>query len=213
MGPVKKILMLSAVTEELENSTPETASAVIGRVLADVANRGIDAAAFGNAAADAAKPAGLLYGVTPIVATAGGGTDAMVDDLGNLIGAIGAAGIDTSGVVFVAGPKEATMIKIKVGPKFDYQIFSTTLGLAAGSVACFAPAGVASGYQGAPTIETRKPPTLHFEDTTPLDISGGSVAAPVKSIFQSGLISIRVRANVAWAVTTGAAQVITAVTW
>ena len=55
LGPACKILLLSAVTAELENATPETASAVIGRVLADVANRGIDATAFGTAAADAVR--------------------------------------------------------------------------------------------------------------------------------------------------------------
>jgi hypothetical protein len=212
LGPVRKILMLAAVTKELENCTPETASAVIGRVLADIANRGIDTTAFGTAAGDAVKPAGLLHNVTPIGA-ATAGVDAMADDLGNLAGAIGAAGIDASNVVYVAGPREAQIIKAKVGAKFNSPVLMT-LGLPAKAVAAFAPEGVFSGYQDAPTIETGKSPAYHFEDTTPLDISAsGSVAAPVKSIFQSGLISIRVRANCAWAAATGAAQVITAVNW
>ena len=60
LGPVRKILMFSAVTGEMETLTPETASAVIGRVLTDVANRGIDNVAFGTAAGDTTKPAGLL---------------------------------------------------------------------------------------------------------------------------------------------------------
>jgi hypothetical protein len=211
LGPARKILMLSAVTAELETATPETASAVIGRVLSDVANRGIDATAFGTAAADDAQPAGLLYNVAPIAATAAG-PDAMVQDLGNLTGAIGEAGIDPNGAVFVCGSREATIIKTKVGGKFDYPVL-TTLGLPAKSVACFASAGVASGYQDVPSIETRKSPALHFEDTDPADISSGGVAAPVKSLFQTDLISIRVRANCAWAVAKGAAQVITAVNW
>jgi hypothetical protein len=39
---------LSAVTSEVADATPETASAVIGRVLADFTNRSIDAKAFGT---------------------------------------------------------------------------------------------------------------------------------------------------------------------
>jgi hypothetical protein len=213
LGPAHKILMLSAVTGELQDATPETASAVIGRVLADVANRGIDACAFGTAAADTTKPAGLLHGVTPLTA-ATAGPDAMAEDLGALTGAIGAAGIDTTGAVFVCGPREATIAKAKLGPKFDYPIL-TTLGLPAKSVACFAPAGVASGYQDAPQIETSIDAAIHFEDTTPTDISTapGAVAYPVKSAFQTNLIVVRVRANLAWVAAAGAVQVISAVNW
>ena len=212
LGPVRKILLLSAVSGELQNSTPETASAVIGRVLADCANRSIDATAFGTPAADDATPAGLLHGVTPIAA-AMAGAGAMSEDLGNLTDAIGAAGIDPTGAVFVTGAREATIIKATVGFKFDYPVL-TTLGLPAKSVACFAPAGIFSGYQDQPQIETSNKPALHFEDTDPTDISGaGGVAAPVKSLFQTDVIAIRVRANCAWAVASGAAQVITAVNW
>lgn len=215
LGPVKKILMMSAVSEELESCTPETASAVIGRVLADIANRGIDARAFGSADPDAANPAGLLRGVAAITA-ATAGLDAMAQDLANLTGAIGAAGIDPTGAVFVAGPREATIIKTKAGSKFDNPVL-TTLGLPAKSVACFAPAGVVSGYQDAPTVEFGKSPAIHMVDTAPTDLSTAGappvVAFPVKSHYQAASISIRVRANCAWAVAPGAAQVITAVNW
>ncbi len=104
VGPARKILLLATVTNELNDATPQTAKAVIGRILADVANRGIDTAAFGSAAADTTKPAGLLYGVVPLTAAAAG-LDAMAEDLGNLTGAIGAAGINASNAVFVAGPR------------------------------------------------------------------------------------------------------------
>jgi hypothetical protein len=130
LGPARKILLLSAVSKELENSTPETASAVIGRVLADCANGSIDATAFGTTAAADATPAGLLHGVTPIAAAAAG-PDAMYEDLGNLTSAIGAAGIDPTGAVFVTGPREATIIKAKVGAKFDFPVLVTLARFAA----------------------------------------------------------------------------------
>nr|WP_224741168.1 hypothetical protein [Bradyrhizobium sp. 2S1]MCK7667577.1 hypothetical protein [Bradyrhizobium sp. 2S1] len=213
LGPTRKILVMAATTEELENATPETASAVIGRLLADASSKSIDTIAFGTAAADDVQPAGLLHGVTPIIATAAG-PDAMVEDLGALTGAIGAAGIDTTGAVFVCSPREATIIKTKVGPKFDYSVLST-LGLAPKTVACFAPAAVASGYQDPPQIETSKTATVHFEDDGPVDIVGpaGAIAVPTKTAFQTDLISIRLRARAAWAVTPGGAQIINNINW
>ncbi|WP_375764548.1 hypothetical protein ACE10X_21295 [Bradyrhizobium sp. Pha-3] len=213
LGPARKVLILAAVTGDLEAATPASASALVGRVLADSSNKSIDAVAFGNAAADEDQPAGLLHGVAPTTAAAAG-PDAMAEDLGALIGAIGASGIDPSGAVFVCSPREATIIKIKVGPKFDYPVLST-LGLPTKAVACFAPTAVASGYQGAPQIETSKSATIHLEDGSPADIVslGGVLAAPTESIFQTHLISIRVRARAAWAVTPGGAQVINNVNW
>jgi hypothetical protein len=213
LGPARKVLILAAVTGELEAATPESASALVGRILADASNKSIDAVAFGAAAADENQPAGLLRGVAPIAASAAS-PDAMAEDLSALIGAIGATGIDSSGAVFVCSPREATIIKIKVGPKFDHPVLST-LGLPAKTVACFAPAAVASGYEDAPQIETSKTATVHFEDASPADIVGldGTIAVPTKSAFQTHLISIRVRARAAWAVTPGGAQVINNVNW
>ena len=126
-----------------------------------------------------------------------------------LTGAIGAAGIDTTEAVFVCSPREATIIKTKVGPKFDYPVLST-LGLPPKTVACFAPAAVASGYQDAPQIETSKTATVHLEDSSPVDIVGpdGAMALPTKTAFQTDLISIRVRARAAWAVAPGGAAVV-----
>lgn len=212
LGPLRKILLLATVTGELNDCTPETAAAIIGRILADAAERSIDITAFGTNADDGVTPAGLLHAVIPVTAAAAG-PDALAEDLGALTGAIGANGIDVSNVVYVAGPREATIMKAKLGPKFDYQIL-TTLGLPAKSVACFAPNGIASGYQDAPTIEAKTSAVLHHEDTSPADIStSGAVAAPSKSVFQTNVIAIRVRANAAWVAAPGAGQVITAVNW
>ena len=134
VGPGRKIVLLSAVTGELNDATPETASAVIGRVLADCTNRSIDIAAFGTQADDGITPAGLLHGVTPITATPAG-VDSMASDLANLTGALGNAGIDSSGAVFVCGPREKTLLDIKVGStKFSNPVLAT-LGLPPKTVA------------------------------------------------------------------------------
>jgi hypothetical protein len=213
LGPSRKILILAALTNELEDATPDTASAVIGRVLADSAAKSLDATAFGTAAADSTKPAGLLYNVTPTTA-ATAGVDAMAQDLGALTGAIGAAGIDTANAMFVAGPREATIMKVKASAKFDYPILST-LGLPAKSVACFAADALMSGYEDGVQIEIARHTSVHYEGSSPAPIvgSGGVVAAPVRSAFQSNLLLVKVRSNVAWAIAPGAAAYTTGVNW
>jgi hypothetical protein len=197
----------------LNEASPETAATVIGRVLADASNASIDRTAFDTNPSDGTRPAGLLNGVTPTTASAN--TDhymALAEDLGNLAGEIGAAGIDTSELVFVAGPREATIIRLRGGG--DFNVLST-LGLPAKSVACFAPAGVYSGFRDEPVIETAAEVAPHFEDTTPAEIvsSPGAIASPVKSLYQSEVIGIRVRAWCAWAVAPGGAQIVNNVIW
>jgi hypothetical protein len=214
LGPARKILVLSGVTREMNEALPETAAAVIGTVLADASNASIDKTAFDTNPATAVRPAGLLNGVTPLTASAATDTYmAVSDDLANLAAAIGAAGIDPNDIIYVAGPREATIIKLRAEQFADNVL--TTLGLPAKSVAAFAPAAVYSGYQDVPTIETRSEVTIHWEDTTPLPIvsSPGTVAAPARSAFQQELIVIRVKAWCSWAVAKGGVQIVNNVNW
>jgi hypothetical protein len=212
LGPARKILLLSAVTRELNEASPETAAAVIGRVLSDASLLSIDKTAFDTSAASSIRPAGLLNGVAPITASTADGYTAMADDLGALAAAVGAAGIDPSEIIYVAGPREAKVIQLRGGAD---ETVLVTLGLPAKSVAAFAPAAVYSGYQDVPAIETSPDVHIHMEATTPAEIvsSPGVVAAPARSMFQTETIAIRVRAWLTWAVAPGGAQVVNNVTW
>jgi Phage capsid family len=216
LGPARKILIQSAVTGELENSGPETASVIIGRSLAEATARSLDTAVFGGAAADATRPAGLLNGVTPITATAGGGLAALASDLGNLAGQIADAEIASDDLVIIAHPESATKLRV-LAPGFG----NTVLGcaqLAVGTVIAVAPSGLGVGYSGVPDIETSIEATVHFEDSSPLQIASGAqgsgvLATPTKSAFQQDLIIIRVRARCAWAALPGAVQYLSGATW
>jgi hypothetical protein len=215
VGPARKILVLSGVTRELDEAAPETASAVIGQVLGAASSASIDLAAFDANPADSTRPAGLLHGATPLTASINTDTYmAMADDLGNLAAAVGSARIDPSNLIYVAGPREATIIRLRGGAELANSVLMT-LGLPAKSVAAFAPAAVFSGYQGTPDIETRREVAIHMEDTTPKEIvsTPGVVASPDVSFFQQELIAIRVRVRCAWAVASGGAQIVNNVNW
>ena len=216
VGPARKLLVLSAVTGELENSTPETASAVIGRMLADATAKALDSAVFSNVAADSTRPGGLLNGVSAITATAGGGLAALVGDLGNLAGEIADGGINADDMIIVTHPETATKLRLLASPAFTNTILGTPQ-VAVGTVIAVAPGGLAVGYSGAPDIESSFEATVHFEDTTPLAISTpgspNTVAAPVRSAFQHNLIVIRVRCRCAWGALPDAIQYLTGATW
>jgi hypothetical protein len=214
VGPMRKILILSSVSGELEKAAPETASAIIGRVLANAVTKSLDVIAFGSAPADSAQPAGLLHNVVPLTASTATGLEAAAADIGAMASAMADAGVDPEGMIIVAAPKQATSLRLLSGPNFNNPIFGTA-GFADGTVAAFAQ-GAAFG--GAPTIERSKHPTTHFEDTNPLPISTpgspNTIAAPVRSAFQMALIAIRVRADATWAVIApGGAQVIVGCNW
>jgi hypothetical protein len=213
LGPACKTLVVAAASYELEAATPETASRVIARILSDRTNVGIDKVAFGTAAGSSTQPAGLLNGATAVTATAPSSTvmlaEAAASDVGNLLGAIGAAGIDPSGAVLVGGP--ATIGRL-MGLLGDLDLDALmTLGLTDKTLAAIAPAAVASGYQGPPQIEIGRDATLHFEDTAPAELvsSPGVVAAPSRSLYQDYQLAIKVRGNAAWCVLPGGVATIT----
>jgi hypothetical protein len=150
LGPARKILVLSAVTRELNEATPDTAARVIGTVRADASNKSIDVTAFDTNPANTTRPAGLLNGVTSVTPSTADGYMALADDLGSLAAAIGSAGIDPSDIIYVAGPREAIVIKMRGGDDLNVLM---TLGLPAKSVAAFAPAAIYSGYQDEDRLE------------------------------------------------------------
>jgi hypothetical protein len=95
IGPARKILVSTAISNELEESGPEIASDVIGRLLAEDTTRSYDAVVFDTGADDGIRPAGLLHAAPTTTPIAGGGLNALTGDLKNLVGMIADAGVGT----------------------------------------------------------------------------------------------------------------------
>ncbi len=208
LGPVRKMAAIAAVSNELDNAGPESAAAVIGRILSDATARSIDFACFDANPASALRPAGLLFGASPInPSSAANPTDAMIEDLANLAGAAAGEGLDASDMVYVASAKAAAIIKLRAGPKFDSEVLASN-GVPDKMVIGICPAGIASGYQGPVRVQTSRETLLHMEDTMP---SPSSPSA--KNMFQIDATAIRVIAECAWAAAPYAAQVVANVAW
>jgi hypothetical protein len=217
VGPVKKILLGTAITNELEFFSGNTAASVLGTIISEQASLSLDHVVFDALPGDALRPAGLLNGVTPLTPTAGGGLHAIAGDIANLAQAISDAGIGVSDLVLVAGASASVKLKSQAGPQFNYEILETT-GLPGTTVVAIQPAALATGFSGQPVVELSKQATAHFDDVTPLPISSpgapATVAAVTRSAWQQNLLFLKVRLNGAWGtVAPGAVQVVNSVTW
>jgi hypothetical protein len=213
LGPPKKLAAMAGLTNEMAAMSAEDAEQTIRILLEDAAAKALDASLFSDAAASAVRPAGLLNGVTAIGATAGGGVNAMVGDLRNLVGALSDAG-GGSDVMIFAHPRQATVLKLQASPGFDTPVIGTTA-LAAGTIVAVEVGAFASGFGADPDIQVAENAAVHLEDANALQLAdGGTVASPVRSSFQNDTHVLRLILRAAWAVRQpGAVQVVQSATF
>jgi hypothetical protein len=205
LSPKKMATGFSLTREIIQSSNAE---ALVRMVLVNSLALSLDSVLFGTAAGTAAAPPGLLYGVTPITATAGGGVNALTTDLGLLAGAV--APIGALDLVFVASPGEAVKILLNAGPRFQFPVLASG-GLAAKTVCCFAPVAIVAAADPTPEIKESRNTVEHM-DTSPSDpIMAGQ---PVRSMFQIDSSAFRVILDVDWGLLNVAgAAVVSNVTW
>jgi hypothetical protein len=218
LGPVCKVVILAAVSGELQSGSAETAERVIGEALAISVEQSQDAALFStNAAVPGTSPAGLLNGLTPLTSVGStGGAAAVADDLGLLAGTISHHGIGIDDLIFITTASIATKIRTLAGPFFQDVVLSSAA-IPDGEIIAIVPQGLATGYSGEVKIETSIAATLHFESATPLPIgtvgTPNTVAAPTHNAFQEYLILVQIRGRMAWAVQPNAVCYMTGVAW
>jgi len=139
----------------------------------------------------------------------------MVSDLAALAGAIAPVGGLT--IVFIANPVEAVKIALAVGPKFSFPVFASN-GIAKGTVLAIAINALVSATDPEPRIETSRNAVLHMEGTTPQPIgtpgTPNVIAAPVRSLYQTDSVAIRLILQATWGLrTAGAVAWVENVTW
>jgi hypothetical protein len=210
------MISITSFTNELAAISATSAEATIRMAMIEAAATALDAAVFSTTAASSARPAGLLAGVTPIVATAGGGRDALLSDLKQLAAALAAAGGGRNIWLFAAVP-QAVVLQAEVGPAFRVPIVPVP-SLAAGTIVAIEVGGIASAYSGTPEVSASEDAVLHFEDTAPAQISTPGtpnvVSAPDRSLWQTNTTALRLILRCAWGtVQPGSVQVINSVTW
>ena len=207
----RKLAVLTTFTREIAESS--NVEAVARAAISESTALALDAAMFATDPDDGIKPAGLLHGVAPLVATAGGGAAALAGDVGNLLAALAANGAGIA-PVFIAAPQQVGALKVWAGPKFDYPLLASAV-LAAGTVIAIEASAFASAFSPIPEFSSCVQGVLH-EDTVPLHIVDGSgTPAPgVRSLWQTDTVALRMVLRASYGMRgTGLVQVIQNVTW
>jgi hypothetical protein len=214
VGPVRKLAFIVGLTRELENATPEGAAIILGRLLAESAAKGLDAAVFDNNAASTSRPAGLLYGVTPLVSTAAGsGLDAAATDVAKLAGAFADAGINPQNMILATHPMQAwQLMMLRAFPDLPLPVLQSPA-IPKATVIAVVPEAITSGFDGVPETEVVRQPdiVLNLDDTSPQP--PGTTGRTI-STFQQDMLVVKLRTKCTWSsLQPGAVQFLQSVNW
>jgi len=209
LGPVRKVALIAALTNELERASGNVASTIVSHVLEIAVGNGLAEVLFSADPASDIAPAGLLNGAPSVPGSAD-----MAKDLSALVAAISAAGIDTESVTFVAAAAQAMAIKLTAGPHFNHRVISANL--APGTVVAIATAALAVAGSGIPVVDAAKHTTLHMAaPASPISTPGApaTVATPTRSLTQTDSFALRCIARITWSAAPDSVAVATEATW
>lgn len=228
----KKMAVISTFTREIaEHSTPAIEGLIRNAIQEDT-SVSLDTILLDTTAASTTRPAGLRNGVSTFTATAGGGFAALVGDLKGLLGLLvtGSNG-NVRSPVWIMNPIQALSASLtqNAGGDFPFAaeinqgrfqgyplILSSTV--TAGMVILVDAADFVSVEGDSPRFDMSDTATLHMEDTTPLAIGTAgtppTVAAPVRSLYQTDSMALRMIMDVNWAMRrAGVVAWTSSVTW
>jgi hypothetical protein len=138
----------------------------------------------------------------------------METDLAALAASVAAVGSD---LMFIAGPAAWAKIAVRM-PLFKFPVVPSAA-LADTSVVCVSPSAVVvGGGLDAVRIDVSKEAVLHMEDSAPAAISASAtpntVAAPVRSMWSTDCLAIRIRADIDWALRSSSGiAVVNSISW
>jgi HK97 family phage prohead protease/HK97 family phage major capsid protein len=226
----KKMGVISTFTREIaEHSTPSI-EALIRQAIQEDTSVAIDAVLLDNTAASTTRPAGLRNGVSGLTPTTGGGFAALVGDIKQMVAVLVAAN-SLRAPVWIMNPAQVLSIamtqnaggdfpfaaEVNQGRLQGYPILQST-SMVAARVLLVDAADFFSATGDEPRFDVSDQAVLHMEDTAPTAIGTAGtptvVAAPVRSLWQTDSIGIRMLLDINWAMRrAGLIAWIDSVTW
>ena len=229
----KKMAVITTWTREIQDHSVPAIEGLLRDAVQEDTAISLDSVLLDANPATLVRPAGILNGVVGLTPTAGGGFTALVGDIKQLTGALltGTKGnvrapcwlmnpqqINSAGLVAAPGAglfpfrEEISQGKLSGWPIID----SGTVPL--GTVIVIDAADFVAVGGDAPRFEISDQATLHFDDTTPLDIgtagTPATVAAPVKSMWQTDSLALRLILPTNWTIRrAGVVAYVAGVTW
>jgi HK97 family phage prohead protease/HK97 family phage major capsid protein len=229
----KKMAVITTWTREIDEHSVPAIEGLLRNAIGEDTAISLDSVLLDANPATLVRPAGILNGIVGLTPTAGGGFNAAVGDIKQLTGALitGTAG-NVRTPVWIMNPQQVNSLGLVAMPGVG--VFPFRAELAAGNLggwpvidAGTVPLGtviamdaadyVSVGGEG-PRFEISDQATLHLEDTAPADIgtpgTPGVVAAPVKSMFQTDSLALRLILPINWTIRRpGTVAFVAGVTW
>lgn len=206
----KKMGVIVPFSRELaRRSTPAIEAIVRQGILEDTASI-LDAALLDATASSAARPAGLLSGVSAAASGYGGGDHVAVkEDFKNLLAPFIAANA-ADNITVIMNPAQALSIAMMDGPDNNSGWFSgissrvnivESTYATANRLIAIRNSDFYTALGDAPEFDINETATVHMEDTTPLEIvsgTGPTTADPVRSFYQTATVGVRMLMDVSW---------------
>jgi HK97 family phage major capsid protein len=213
----KKMGVITTMTREItEHSTPAI-EAILRQAIQEDTAVAIDTVLLDANAATTTRPAGLKNGQAKVAASVTASIVGFIADLKGLIAAlITATGGNIRNPVWIMNPGDvlaASLLQTTTGDTpfreelaggtlLGYPIISTTTGLN-DMMALIDAADFITATGDTPQFSVSDQAVLHMEDTTPAQISTvatpNAVAAPVRSLWQTDSMAIRMIMDINWA--------------
>lgn len=206
----KKMGVIVPFSRELaKRSTPAIEALVRQAIIEDTAIT-LDQAMIDATASSAARPAGLLNGVSATATGAGGGDyEAVVADLKALIAPFITANA-ADGIVVLMNPSQGLAMAMMpgadgvmgswMGPIRERVTFIESGNVPANRLIALRAADLATAMGDTPEFDVSETATVHMEDTNPLELvsAAGTVADPTRSFFQTATVGVRMLMDVSW---------------
>jgi HK97 family phage major capsid protein/HK97 family phage prohead protease len=229
----KKLGVISVFSKEIGRRSIPAIEGVIRQQMLDDTAEGLDTYFMDAVARSVTRPAGLQDATETVAANivaSTGATSANIDAdvrgvLSRVIGAragMGGAWIMNSlrrlGLEMVQNAANGTYpyrSAVQAGVFAGYPIIVSD-NVPSGVVAFVGGQAIAHGNDYAPMIDVSDQPTLHMEDTTPLEIvdGTGTAAQPVISVWQQDGVALKMTMGLDWRIVRpGGVQVLTGVAW
>lgn len=226
LTPHKFGIIVPMTKEVMRYTNPALEAVVRSELLARTAIK-LDSLLLDATVGSATRPAGLLYGLSDAAPAYGGGDyTAFLEDMKALLAPFDTANAGRSLAVLM-NPAQARNVRMMPGPNnsgfgwanqflADFRVVSST-SVTAGTVIAIDTADFVTGTGDTPMFETSDQATIHMEDSpTALSAvaSPNTVAAPIRSMFQTNSVALKMSMDVTWAMRrSGMVQKIASVTW
>jgi HK97 family phage prohead protease len=212
----KKLAVITTWTREMDVYSTPAIEGLLRDAVQEDTTVAIDSVLLDANPATVVRPAGLLNGVAALTATAGGGLDAAIGDISQLVSALITSTLgNVRNPVWLLNPGDLHRLRMVIvsqsgvfpfraeidAGNLDGIAFIDSFTVPPRTLILIDAADFVTAGADAPRFEMSDQATLHEEDTAPAPIApgpSGPASAPVRSLFQTDSLALRMIMNLNW---------------